>query len=171
MLLVGFLILATYLSTKPVGSQNLDGHSYTGEMFAGLKSTKKARLYVVFLLCRRMLIILLLLCLGWLPAILKIAMMTAIQVFYYAMLLTFRPFIFFRDNALEAINESFFTTLVVWLMFFSSADNWNKTTQKTYMMVMIANSIVVTIFLLGKLNDLSMQFFNSIFRLKFCSSI
>lgn len=114
-----------------------------------MKNTNRVKLYVLFLLGRRLLIIATLILLGGFSSITKIVMTSVLQLAYYGMLLVVRPFKCFRDNATECINETFFTVLTLWLLYFNSAEKWSKTTEKAYIWVMMANSMVVTVLLLG----------------------
>ena len=109
-----------------------DTHSYLGEIYHGVKTKKKNKLYVSILLIRRAVFIALLFTLASIQSWLMISILSVIQLFYLTYIVLIRPFESKKDNMIEIINETFFLTLLVSLIFLNSEENWNSQITNIY---------------------------------------
>ena len=122
---VSLLSLSSYEVLK-------DTHSYLGEIYNGVKTKKKNKLYVSILLIRRALFIALLFTLASIQSWLMISILSVIQFWYLTYIIIIRPFESKKDNMIEIINETFFLFLLCSLIFLNSKENWNSQITNVY---------------------------------------
>ena len=127
--------LSSYEATKGV-------HSKMGEVFDGVKMQKKFKLYVPVLLARRALFVTLLILLTSVESWILISILSAVQFWYMIYIIVIRPFVNIKENIIEIINEIFFFSLIISLIYLNSASNWNSTNTNIYMGVIIANTLI-----------------------------
>ena len=60
-----------------------------------------------------------------------------------------RPFKKVTDNIIEIMNEVFFLVLLSLLVFFNLEDRWNSTAKNIYLNIIISNSCVILLLMLG----------------------
>ena len=141
--LVGYLSLSSY--------QVVEGqHSKIGELFAGVKMDKIRKLYVWVMLLRRAIFVILLISLMSIPSRILIWILVAIQVMYTAFVFIVRPFIERKNNIIECINETYFSILLIALIFLNNEGDWSQTYISICVYFISSNSIVVFIIILGK---------------------
>ena len=126
------LILWVFLLSLSSYEISKDAHSYLGEIYHGVKTKKKNKLYVSILLIRRALFIALLFTLASIQSWLMISILSVIQFWYLTYIVLIRPFESKKDNMIEIINETFFLILLVSLIFLNSEENWNSQITNIY---------------------------------------
>ena len=107
-------------------------HNKFGELYAGLRNTTWARVYLTFQLMRRILFVVLLITLAQVSSSAITWTISSLQIIYLIMLLILRPFEGLNDNIIEIINEVFFSYFLCWLLHFNSEDIWSSTTTDIY---------------------------------------
>mmetsp|Transcript_35 Transcript_35/g.34 ORF Transcript_35/g.34 Transcript_35/m.34 type:complete len:214 (+) Transcript_35:1734-2375(+) len=126
-------------------------HSKLGELFVGLKLSKKARAYVILLNARRLLFVTVLVVLNF-SAIrtiteISIIVMGLIQMIYAVSLVIIRPFAWFKDSMIELTNEVFFSLFLFSLMYFNTEGRWTDFATHIYLWMLSANNIIVCLIL------------------------
>ena len=122
---VSLLSLSSYEVSK-------DTHNYLGEIYNGVKTNQKNKLYVSILLIRRALFIILLFTLASIQSWLMISILSVIQFWYLTYIVLIRPFESKKDNMIEIINETFFLFMLCSLIFLNSKENWNSQITNVY---------------------------------------
>ena len=124
-------------------------HSNVGELFAGIKQSRRSKFYTVYLLSRRILYIWLLILFSSLSIPIKIGIMSIIQLSFMLFLMIIRPFIEAKDNIIEIMNEMFFWFFLNWLFIFDSLDKWNSSATSAYISVILWNNLIVSFIVSG----------------------
>lgn len=137
-----------------VRSKNLEtykGQKYFREYFSGLKDSWRARSYLVFSYSRRAVIMLVIMLI---PANVIVVVLLAwlTQVVYFGILLFLRPFEQTNHNAVDAVNETFFTVLLGLLLYFNKESRWREEVQRLFMYSILSNTLIIILITLG--NDL-----------------
>ena len=127
-------------------------HNKLGELFRGLKNTKKSKSYVSFLLLRRLLYVLLLITLVSIASRPLIGIISFFQILYLWLIIFLRPYEEIKWNIIEIMNEIYFTFLITALLMFNSKTDWSTTTTNIYLWVMTSNTMTVFLIVFGKLN-------------------
>ena len=125
-------------------------HSNLEEIYNGVDTKKKSKLYVSILLIRRAVFIALLITLASIQSWLMISILSVIQFWYLTYIVLIRPFESKKDNMIEIINETFFQILLGSLIFLNSKENWNSQITNIYIWIMTSNSFAVFIIIFSK---------------------
>ena len=125
-------------------------HSNLEEIYNGVDTKKKSKLYVSILLIRRAVFIALLITLASIHSWLMISILSVIQFWYLTYIVLIRPFESKKDNMIEIINETFFQILLGSLIFLNSKENWNSQLTNIYIWIMTSNSFAVFIIIFSK---------------------
>lgn len=128
--------------------------SYFDELNAGLKQTKRARVYSGVLLTRRIFFAVWLLGFRFLDSIYLVAVMAGIQVFYTC-ILTLRPYERFQSNLIEILNEMFYCVLVGGLLKYNQESEWSVLIADVYIWVMMGNNAIIAFIMTGKYHQKS----------------
>ena len=126
------LILWVFLLSLSSYEISKDTHSYLGEIYNGVKTKKKNKLYVSIMLIRRALFIALLFTLAFIQSWLMITILSVIQFWYLTYIILIRPFESKKYNMIEIINETFFLFFLCSLIFLNSKENWNSQITNIY---------------------------------------
>ena len=120
------ILIVLYLIFK-MNSNVQEGKSMLGEFFSGVKLQRKFRLYVVFLLARRIIFVVLLITLVSVPSRILIWIVGLIQLWYIIYISVLRPFKEIKWCLIEISNEVFFIILLIPLSYFNYEDDWKST--------------------------------------------
>ena len=140
-------VFALSLSSYEVSKE---AHSSIEEIYNGVDTKKKSKLYVSILLIRRAVFIALLITLSSIQSWLMISILSVIQFWYMTYIVLIRPFESKKDNMIEIINETFFQILLGSLIFLNSKENWNSQITNIYIWIMTSNSFAVFIIIFSK---------------------
>jgi hypothetical protein len=120
------------------------------EFYADIRESKWARCYTSVLLTRRLLIILMVLLMTFINRNIIFSLILGIQLIYFSLLVTVRPFGELENNVIEITNETFLTTFI-WLMLnWNKSSRWTSTITTTFISLITANSLIITIISLSK---------------------
>ena len=147
---VGFLLFSFIVSRK-INQIHHEEREMLGEFFIGLKRTKAARLYTVFLLLRRLAFVSLLITLASVYSFYTMLALIIIQLCYFVFLVIVRPFDEIKNNIIEIMNELYFGILLWWLFYFKSEDRWTATSTNLFIWIIWSNNFAILCIVLGKL--------------------
>ena len=68
---------------------------------------------------------------------------------YLPIIIALRPFKKVTDNLIEIMNEVFFMVLLSLLVFLNKSDEWDSATKNVYLNIIISNSCVILLLMLG----------------------
>ena len=147
---VVFMLVSIWQFIKSLKDNNLEKMYYFVEFFSGIKGTRKARIYALMFLLRRTI-------LCWIVLlfheIMSLTTLNSVFVFfqfcYLIFSVFFKPFSELKDNALEVINEIFYTILWSTLIYYKSEDRWNKVFEYTYIGIMMVNNFIFALISFG----------------------
>ena len=131
---------------------NENKHNKLEEFFRGVKHNKKHRLYVVFLLLRKLTFIILLVTWIRISSRVLAIVLTIIQVGYIIYLAYIRPFHEVKGNLIEILNEIYFCFLMFFLAYVNTENEWNSFRTSVYMWVLVSNTFVVFFIVSGNIN-------------------
>lgn len=145
---IAFVIITSYATAYY--DYDPEKFSKTQELYAGLKPIKTVRIYSVFILLRRLVLV------SWLIGmssynkypIILFAMI--VQFSYLLFMFYLRPFEKLEDNIVELTNEVFFTFLLTALSHLNTEEKWTKRATDNYLYVLMGNNIVIAAILLSK---------------------
>ena len=122
------------------------------EFLTGLKPDNTPRLYSFLTLIRRLFMIIWLLSFNFLGAQVLTIGLLVIQIPYVIYILKIRPFVQMENNIIEGINEIFLCSLITFLCFFYEESRWNKVAIGVFMFMVMLNTIIICIIMIGKGN-------------------
>ena len=125
-------------------------HNLLEEFFRGIQQNKRHKFYVTLLLLRRFWFIILLITWLFISSRDLTIVLSLIQVVYILNLSYLRPYWETKGNLIEILNEIYFGFLVLFLTIVNTEDEWNSIKTKIYMWVLVSNSFVVLVIVLGK---------------------
>ena len=137
-----------------------NSHNKLEEFFRGLKSGRKSKIYTTFLLSRRFIFIKLLLILTSISSKILIWILVFIQLFYLGYIALIRPYCNSKENLVEIINETYIFFLLSVLIFLNSEKDWNSVKTSIYMWLIVSNTLIVFIIVLGKLSIIYYSLYN-----------
>ena len=146
MLIVIFILYLTFSAYR----LNEREHNLFEEFFRGIQQNKIHKFYVTLLLLRRFLFVILLITWLFISSRNLTIVFSIIQVLYILSLLYLRPYEETKGNLIEILNEIYFGFLVIFLAVVNTEDKWNSTKTNTYMWVLVSNTFVVLVIVLGK---------------------
>ena len=118
--------------------------------FRGIQQNKRHKFYVTLLLLRRFIFVILLITWLFMSSRALIIVLSLIQVVYILTLSYLRPNEENKGNLIEILNENYFWFLLIFLTIVNTEDEWNSIKTKIYMWVLVSNSFVVLVIVLGK---------------------
>ena len=89
-------------------SESPDKRSKLDHLFNGVSLNKKSRMFIWFLLIRRLIFIILLITVGPKSSIVAISLLVVFQLIYFGLLIAIRPYKEVNCNIIEIINEMYF---------------------------------------------------------------
>jgi len=122
---IGFIMWSVY-SFYASDSLEKTGPRMSREFVAGLKETKKARMYSPISLLRRVLFCLWLIFMSNVGPQVSVGVLLVVQVPYLLFFLIVRPLDEPLANIVESIHELFFTIIVVYLLIHTAEHEWTK---------------------------------------------
>ena len=143
------VILVLYL-TFSAYRLNESEHNLLEEFFRGIQQNKRHKFYVTLLLLRRFLFVILLITWLFISSRVLIIVLSIIQVVYILNLSYLRPYEETKGNLIEILNEIYFGFLVIFLSIVNTEDEWNSIKTNIYMWVLVSNTFVVLVVVLGK---------------------
>ena len=111
---------------------------------------KKHKFYTTVLLLRRLIFVVLLITWVSISSRVLVAILSFIQVGYVVYLSYTRPYKNLKENLIEILNEFYFLFLIVYLIAFNTESEWNFFKENIYLYVLVSNTLVVFIIVLGK---------------------
>ena len=140
-----FLLFTTFCAFTRA-SLELDKNSKVKELFADLKTSKKARCYSVLILLRRLIIFILLIWIQYQSYAGPVSILFCIQVFYLAYIVLVRPYNNFKSNFIEIWNEWFFLYYISWLFYFNEEERWTSSFTKFYLSALVSNNLFLFVY-------------------------
>jgi hypothetical protein len=122
----------------------------TQELYAGLKNSKTSRIYTIFILLRRLMLVTWLIEMSSFDQVYVISLPIVVQAIYIVTLMCSRPFIKTDDNLVEIINEVFFTILLSSLTYLNSEEIWKGVKTDIYYYTLLGNNVVMILVLFCK---------------------
>ena len=142
LIVINYLIFSQY-------EINDEGHNKLEEFFSWLQVNKKPRFYVTMLLLRRLFFVSLLISLQSISSRALIGLMMFIQFVYGVYIILVRPYKETKCNFIEILNEAYFSLFLVTLMIFNTQNEWNSINTNIYVWVLVSNSVLVFLIVLG----------------------
>ena len=149
LIFVLIVILVLYLTFSSYRLNERE-HNLLEEFFRGIQQNKIHKFYVTLLLWRRFLYVILLITWLFISSRSLTIVLSIIQVLYILSLLYLRPYEETKGNLIEILNEIYFGFLLIFLAIVNTEDEWSSTKTNTYMWVLVSNTFVVLVIVLGK---------------------
>ena len=127
-----------------------NSHNKLGEVFTGLKTQNKFRIYTPILMTRRMIYVLILISITSISSKIVIGILSAVQIGYGVYIVYLRPFSRVKDNLIEILLETYFITLIFTLIFSNTSSDWSSFLISAYMWIIASSNIVVLLITLSK---------------------
>ena len=143
------VILVLYLTFSKYRLDEKE-HNLLKEFFRGIQQNKRHRFYVSLLLLRRFWFVILLITWLFMSSRVLTIVLSLIQFLYILSLSYLRPYEETKGNLIEIMNEIYFGFLVIFLAIVNTEDEWNSIKTKTYMWVLVSNTLVVLVIVLGR---------------------
>lgn len=87
------------------------------EFYAGIKDSRKARIYTTLLLSRRLCFVVTIILFGFIGRTPIFSIMLTIQFLYWLCLILVKPFEVLKDNIIEIANETFYMAFVCLMVY------------------------------------------------------
>ena len=126
------VILFVFILNEDRSQESTDKRSKFAQLFNGVSSNKKSRLYVALLQLRRAIFITLLITVEPVSSIVVISILVGLQVIYLFLLMIIRPFELVKCNMIEILNEMYFLTILASLLKYNNITNWVGTPTTIY---------------------------------------
>ena len=143
------VILVLYL-TFSAYRLNEREHNLLEEFFRGIQQNKAHKFYVTLILLRRFWFVILLITWLFISSRVLTIVLSIIQALYIWNLSYWRPYKETKGNLIEILNEIYFGFLVLFLTIVNTEAEWNSIKTNTYMWVIVSNTFVVLVIVLGK---------------------
>lgn len=147
-----FLAFAGFLFFIRLRNTQLNNDDRFYELYAGVKPSKLARIYIVLALARRLVFIIILMMLHKLETLTTVIILISLQIMYMGAIIALRPFKETTNNLVEIVNEVFFTGFLGSQFHLNSSDRWSDKTTDVFIYFLMSNNFVVMLILLGKLD-------------------
>lgn len=122
----------------------------TKELLNAIKPTKFARFYYPIFCIRRILFVVILLSYEDLDSKVKLILFNIVQFAHVIYIIACRPFIRFKDNLGEIVNEGFYLLFTGFLAVKIGSKSWSSMQTDLYMYAIITNAVVFVIISIGK---------------------
>jgi hypothetical protein len=119
----------------------------TQELYSGLKNSKTSRIYTIFILLRRIMLVTWLIEMSSFDQVYVISFPIVVQAIHILTLMYLRPFRKTDDNLVEIINEVFFTVLLSSLAYLNSEEIWKGVKTDVYYYTLLGNNVVIILVL------------------------
>ena len=141
------IILSFWLAMVNFRKKEKDHHKL-GEFWEGIKEKRSAKLYTMWVMIRRILLIIIAL---FVPTIfLRILLMTIIQFIYFVNLVFQRPFQSFKNNFGEILSEILYLFYFWFLFPYNSENKWTPTSINAYKWMIISSSLSIWLISISK---------------------
>ena len=134
-IIIGYLSLSIYKVVE-------NSYNKIGEVFNEIKEGKKFKFYITMLLIRRFLFVSVLITLASANSRLITGILSFLQLMFATYVFILRPFISFKTNAINIINEIFFFVLLSLLIFWNVEGDWTSTKITIYIWILASNNIL-----------------------------
>ena len=118
-------------------------------LFSDLKEWRDSRIYSALMLFRRNLLVMILIFGQSSTAIKRIAYWLVIQILYLSIIYIKKSFKKMIDNLIDIMNEIYFLVLLILLVVYLQKDQWDSTVKNMYLYIIISNSCVILVLMLG----------------------
>ena len=132
------------------------------EFYAGIKNSRKARIYSTLLLSRRLCFVVVIILFGFIGRTPIFSIMLTIQFLYWLSLILIKPFDVVKDNIIEIANETFYMIFVCFMIHCENESKWTTVITYTFLYMMTLNTVIVCIISLSKSTSIT---FYSIFHI------
>jgi cysteine-rich repeat protein len=122
----------------------------TKELFNAIKPSKLARFYYPMFCIRRILFVLILLGYKDLDSTIKLSFFIIVQLAHVIYITAVRPFLRFKDNIGEIMNEVFYLCLVCFLIAKIGSDSWGSQENNLYMGAIMFNAVAFFVIAISK---------------------
>ena len=152
-LFILFLIVVSFIQWRRFfNGYDKNKHYYFKEFLSSIKERPWARIYTTWMMVRRLLLVSLLIFGSSLQSIILVSMMILIQLIYLIIVLILRPFDDFINNLITILNEIYYLVLICMLVYFNNPDRWTDTIATIYMYLIMSNSAIIILILVGNFN-------------------
>ena len=153
LLLIVWIIISIFTFYLSISSYTVDEskHNKLGEFFCGLKMEHKFKLYSFMLILRRTVFTVLFVTWITVASRLLIGVLILFQLIYLAYVCYLRPFKEYKDNIVEIVNETYFLSLLSFLIYLNTESYWSSTIISIYMWTISSNSMVLFIITISKM--------------------
>jgi hypothetical protein len=120
------------------------------EIFVGLKKNQISRIYQMILMLRKLIFIMWMILFKFLPKTPYLLIPSIYQLGHIIFIIAVRPFEKTKDNVIEIFNEIIFTVILSGLNYLHSEENWRRQFIDTYVYLIMAPGIFISLISLGK---------------------
>lgn len=135
-------LVALVRTCRSTRSQPDTGSFAFEELFAGKKNSLKARSHSALQICRQTLLVLMLMCLDFLPLFAKLGIFVTVQAVYFIYTIVVRPQQEAKDNVTDTFNELLMLFLVSFLFICNKKNDWTR----TRITLFISSVVVLSVF-------------------------
>ena len=146
LILIGFIVYLSLSSYKVIENS----HNKLGELFNGIKDNKKHKIFVSVLLTRRLVFVATLISLVVISSPTLIISLSCVQLGYLIYATILRPYKQVKSNMIKILNEIYFLVLFSSLAYFNTEDKWSSIVTTTYFWIILSNSMISLMIILGK---------------------
>ena len=146
--LLALLSVIIWLKQRKVG--DISNLIQISELLNGINDKSLSRLYWLFFLLRRAILIIILVSGSSFTNTLIVWLTFIIQILYTALIIFTRPFKEIKNNLIKIINELFYILLVCLLFYYNSSSRWEETIQNAYFWIIIWNMMVIVFISIGR---------------------
>ena len=112
------------------------------QLFEGIIKEKRYKIFIVYLFIRRLAFVALLITLISKSSFIIICVLILLQIVYMSVLIIKRPYVEVKSNMIEIINETYFVTMLISLLFYNSEEKWAGTPTTAYTWMLASNNII-----------------------------
>jgi len=145
-----FLVASFLMSLKTNKKSRIKKRLKWGEFLSGVKDNKIAKIYWFLALLRRFLMVAWLLLSKSLEFGGYVDALLFIQIPYFIFFIIVRPFDEVKNNVIEGTNELFLIVIISYMCHFNAKPKWTGSATQTFVYVILGNTIVVMVILIGK---------------------
>jgi len=120
------------------------------EYFSSIKNTKAARMFNVVLVARRLIMVILMVCLSSINKVFLVLLVGFYQIAHTILIIWVRPYVSIKDNVNEVMIDIVFSILLMTLLYFNTKDVWNGLVTEVYFYLLFSPSVFIFLTSLGK---------------------
>ena len=128
---------------------NEESWNKMNEFFNGFKTDRTHRSFVVALQSRRLLFVVILICLYSVSLHIIIGVLTTFQLIFLIYVVALRPYQEIKSNIVKILNELIFLFLLSSLNFLNKESDWSLSMIYIYMNIICFNTVIVCLILIG----------------------